>query len=505
MPNTTFYILHSTLNKAITAVALISLLALISGCNKTTAPKSGSLSGRVILVNDTDEPALDPVDFSGVTVALYRLATLDTMIVRINQEYPTIGVQINQETEFDHRLQNPVAVTTTNPDGSFLLSKLPIGTYNLVAMKKGWGYQYKFQVSLAQGENTLYSDSGLRSKLESAITLRPEVNMPSVLNQEITFKNGKHYIFHQDSIILAPVMIETGAVLRVAPGCDLSFISSLNMLMSDDAERFTITSDAFSYTTAAKDSLSCFGKIKLSSPDGYAIAHGKICNIQDGIQTQAGDISFEDMVFSDGGTSIVAGQADITFSNSVVRRFNQISQNYYNNVNVANNVYYDNTHKCMVLFETNATVSNNYFIRNKIGVQPFMGAVVISNNCFDRNYIGVAPCTSDPQILNNNFYTVTYSIELNAYLAQTGTIVYCNPQISGNNFYSKHRHLNRQGKNGLYVHDNFYPYGNILQIQCPSNYWNSMNPIDVVYPDTGYDNLNYMPLRSLPNPNAGIN
>lgn len=157
----------------------------------------------MLLVNDTSDPTLDPVDYSEITVALYGLAVLDTTIVRINQGYPNIGVQISQETEFEHRLQNPVVMTATAADGSFLLSKLPVGTYNLVAMKGNWGYQYKFQISLAQGDNKLYSNSDQRSKLQSAITLRPEVNMPPVLNQEFTFKNGKHYIFRQDSSILA--------------------------------------------------------------------------------------------------------------------------------------------------------------------------------------------------------------------------------------------------------------------------------------------------------------
>ena len=49
---------------------------------------------------------------AGVTVSLYapvelpvesRMPAADTALVRINQEYPNIGVQISQETEFDQR------------------------------------------------------------------------------------------------------------------------------------------------------------------------------------------------------------------------------------------------------------------------------------------------------------------------------------------------------------------------------------------------------------------
>lgn len=503
---------YSILHSQFSIILILFISLLLISCNSSTAPKTGSLSGAVTLVNDTDNPSLDPADFSGVTVAIYRLAVLDTTIVRINQEYPNIGVQISQETEFDHRLQNPVAVATTDPVGSFSLSKLPVGTYNLVAMKQGWGYQYHYQINLSQGENTINSNrvpwsslpATATSRTKESIILYPEIVMPAVSHQELTFKHGKHYVFPGNSIIIAPAVIETGAVLRIAPGCDLNFVSSISVLASAGAERFTVTSDAFSYTTTAKDSIYCFDKIKLTSVDGYTISHAKISNLQNGIQSQAGIIAYEDMVFADGGTSIVSGLANVTLTHSLIRRFNQIGQNFYNTANITNNIYHDNPYKCILFFEVSATVTNNYFVKNYIGVQPFRGAVLISNNNFDSNFIGVSPCTSDPQIINNNFYSGTYSIELNAYLAQTGTITYCNPYISGNNFFSKSRHLNRQGRNGLYLHDNFYPYGNVLQIQCPNNYWNSMSPIDVIFPTTNYDNLNYTPIRSIPNPNAGI-
>jgi hypothetical protein len=50
---------------------------LLYKCNK------GTISGTVMLVNDTDNPSLNPVDYAGVTVALYKIAVLDTTLVRI--------------------------------------------------------------------------------------------------------------------------------------------------------------------------------------------------------------------------------------------------------------------------------------------------------------------------------------------------------------------------------------------------------------------------------------
>jgi len=47
------------------------LLSFTMICYSTsTKPETGSLSGKVILINDTGDPALDPVDYSGITVAL---------------------------------------------------------------------------------------------------------------------------------------------------------------------------------------------------------------------------------------------------------------------------------------------------------------------------------------------------------------------------------------------------------------------------------------------------
>ena len=58
-------------------ILLTIFVMLVFGCSKSTEGKSGKLSGTVILNNDTGNPALDPVDYAGVTVALYKPAELD--------------------------------------------------------------------------------------------------------------------------------------------------------------------------------------------------------------------------------------------------------------------------------------------------------------------------------------------------------------------------------------------------------------------------------------------
>ena len=85
----------------------------------TTSPQSGSLSGTIFL--DGQE------NHSEITVALYDLAELDPDIVAINEEYPHIGVIINQTTEFDHRFTNLTKYTQTDANRNFKIKDIPTG------------------------------------------------------------------------------------------------------------------------------------------------------------------------------------------------------------------------------------------------------------------------------------------------------------------------------------------------------------------------------------------
>jgi len=109
-------------------------------CSKNpTEPKLGSLSGQVFL--EGQPVCAGRQDHSGITVALYKLAELDTTILRYNREYPNVGFPISQATEFacppgfwrNHRLGEVVAAGKTKQDGSFNIENIPQGEYNFVA------------------------------------------------------------------------------------------------------------------------------------------------------------------------------------------------------------------------------------------------------------------------------------------------------------------------------------------------------------------------------------
>ncbi len=68
------------------------LILVITARSSPTSPK-GTLTALIKIEGLTD--------YSGITVTMYNLATIDTTMARINTEHPGIGVIATQETEFD--------------------------------------------------------------------------------------------------------------------------------------------------------------------------------------------------------------------------------------------------------------------------------------------------------------------------------------------------------------------------------------------------------------------
>ncbi|MCP4413710.1 MAG: hypothetical protein GY808_14210, partial [Gammaproteobacteria bacterium] len=121
-------------------------------------------------------------DHSGVKVALYRPVVLDTALVRINQQYPNIGVQISQETEFDHREHSPLYSTNTNASGAWKIEDVTPGTYNVVAEKDSFGWQVEYEKQTGNAQFDLYKN----------------ILLTSMSNSTYTFESGRCYIISMD-------------------------------------------------------------------------------------------------------------------------------------------------------------------------------------------------------------------------------------------------------------------------------------------------------------------
>jgi hypothetical protein len=126
-------------------------------------------------------------------------------VVRINQEYPNIGVQISQETEFDHREHEPLYTTLANADGSWKIENVTKGEYNVVAEKDSFGWRYdvdkSFQVNthihLKKQRIFEGSYSGANIEINNEFVI---VNENTIINEttDLTFK-GKNYIIFNNN------------------------------------------------------------------------------------------------------------------------------------------------------------------------------------------------------------------------------------------------------------------------------------------------------------------
>ncbi|GEM_PF-1867639 len=234
-----------------TAVLLLAAVFLFcfTGCSKTTSPKYGSLSGTVTLTNDTGNTALNPVDYSGVTVALYHRATLDTTIVRINGRHTNIGVQISQRTEFDHRLQNAILTASTDGAGNFTLSRITPGTYNLVVFKAGWGVRYVYNVPVAEGQNTVPASrenpslQGNPSENRSGIVLYPVTELSGFVSENFVFQGSHNYLVTDNLTFTGSVVFSPGTQVWVNPAKRISFYA--NITTPDTDEDFVLVTTAY--------------------------------------------------------------------------------------------------------------------------------------------------------------------------------------------------------------------------------------------------------------------
>lgn len=501
---------HNGLRSILVLLAVLLILFTFS-CSDSTSPKTGSLSGRVVLVNDTGDLSLDPVDFSGVTIALYELAVLDTTIVRINQEYPHIGVQISQETEFDHRLQNPVAVVISDAEGSYTFNKIPYGDYNLVCYKEGWGYAYTLNVTVDDAPNkevVAHKEAYLSFRKKIDTILYPERIMPSVIHEELSLETGRVYKFMNDTIVLGSIVMESGTKLLIYPGCDISFHSQV--LVSGESNFTRITSSDKMYQSSKTSSISSFGKLSINSSSDVNLSNLLISHCSIGIDIVAQD-------FHASGVRIRKADASGLFlraqTSSVENVLVSSCQGYgiyaYNEVIISNSVFLRNSCAIM-LAETNGTVVDNYLYSNNIGLLPFYGENIISYNCFDANNFAIAACASDPLIERNSFFDNDHDIELNQYLVSAQASSFCSPDVRNNNFYGDGFFFDLLGHNSVYTYTDGRPRVGVNNNQSyPNNYYRPANLVSHIYdgnhPGSSLTyTVNCLPRANLPFAGAGI-
>lgn len=475
---------------------LVAICFFFGGCSScSTNPKTGSISGHVTLINDTGDAQLDPVDFSGVTVAVYELVQPDSTLVRLNDEYPQAGITMCQEAEFDHRMLNPIKITTSSATGDFQLTSISEGRYNLALISDLWGIRYVYQIEVKAGLDT---DVG-------EIYMYPLTEFDTTVTSDVIYKSGHHYLIKNDVSFVGNVTFEPAALVSINPSCTVRFYGNVSAIANPDVKskwRFNSSYNIFSTVKSPVDSTHYYTALSFYTPE-LDLNSGCFFHILNGIGIMSANSNLSDIYVNHSGSGIAFNQGNFSIENSTVA-------NAYNcgvqimappQAPLVNYCVFKGCGDALNIYaEPGYLISNSYFFGNNYGIRPDTSAGTISNNSFDMNNYDVFQFSVwNPVTItfNNFFHSKIWSV-----FPRRRAI------INNNNFFRT---------DGYYIWIRAVgapPYSFVLNdIDATNNYW-AVSNIDQYIQDANdngdYPNepcphyVIYMPKRSVKVPNAGV-
>ncbi len=382
---------------AVYILFLILVYLLTTSCSSSTETKTGSLTGRIVMAEGMMSQNRLPADFSGIQVALYELAAVDTAVARINRDYPALGVLADQKSEFDHRLQTVVSKTITDENGNFSMAGFEAGTYNLVAFHEGYGVVYKYNLSLGATENSL----------ESEITLYEENHFSGSYTQgSFVFTAQNNTVIDDDTQFLqgTSVVVEPGAVVRINAGKRLSFYGQIKM-RGTETNPFRITSNDQLMSTEQTTSFAYYDRINIaesaSITDGV-IDYGyfsynatglvfsrsfKVSNcifkssnggimaqgfLQNSSTAEIESCSFYNLPLADEFNVTISSYVSVVFSKNILANTSRgMSLTAAPSVNVSNNSFQNRVYSIYIHSDSVVTISHNLIHCDDIGIYTY--------------------------------------------------------------------------------------------------------------------------------------
>ncbi len=448
----------------ITSIIALSLFAiLITSCGERQQYLTGSLSGYIVLEGD------DVVDNSGIVVELYKAVSLDTTITRVNLDYPHIGVHISQETEFDHRLSNPIKSGVTNPNGSFEFKGVPVGKYNLFAYKDNWGFLYEYDVSIIEGEN-------IASSINEPLIMYPDIFLSSNIFDVMVFESGRHYVMEEDTnfhsgsqIIINPV-----TVIRINPGKIVTIQGNLTVL-DEPGKYFRVTSNDGFYSQ--NNDLTPYERVLIgqnAKVTDNRISGGIFHFGRTSLMIQEQGITITNSILSGEMSACVFMAAEnIKVSYSIIRgttiqdqsalKFESILQGI-----VEKCIFIDNSIGLEILTSTNITVENSYFYDNDfITIANYYSSEAqVVNNIFGNSSNAVFNGIGSTINVQRNIFYSAVGVQNGFIFGQIGASY---PTINYNNFYCSEYAVSTRA---------FYN-GQIRYLDATNNYWGTTNPAEI--------------------------
>jgi len=496
----------------------------------TTQPQSGNLTGTVQLAGEADH--------GGIVIGVYELAELDPDIVEANQNWPHIGVIINQHTEFDHRFGTLVKTGETDASGYFEINDIPTGNYNIVVIKNGYGFRYIYNVQINDGNNSLENfltekrkkekgkskkadndeDSSFNllplsfnlNKSRADLTLYPETIIYSDITTPTTFESHHHYIIEQDIIVDAELTIEPGAVIRLNEGVKMSIYGDLTAVGQEDnfiwfTSNDSINSSSF-FRSPSSDRLSEYKVIELDGTINKEVSFCKFEHAGTGLLNHVNGFSISDCIFRNSSCGFKSECVDSTFcSNLLCENITCGNEGgiYFTNVDsgiIEKNILMSNSTGIKVKDNTNPEISNNYFYLNEFGAELWSSNSSFIHNELLGNIYDLRVCgPTSPEIRLNNFES-----NIGVYIGYNCIYPNAIPEIHFNNL----------------INCNYAIYGtafNSITINAENNYFGTTDPLTIeelirdkndILPTTPYYEtfgiVNYNPFLTQECPHAGI-
>lgn len=455
--------------RIIFVIMAVALGILIFGCKTTTKPDpKGTINGSISLVNDTLDPSMDTNDYSGVSVSLYRTAELDTAIVRINNTFPNIGVKIDQETEFDHRLSSPVATVQTSTNGQYSFSDVAFGKYNLVMSKQDWGIQYFYEIEVLNSE---------------AVTIAPRVIHPArklsgYISGDYTFQAGETYLISNQLSVVGNATLEAGSKLFVDSGATITFWSDVVCSQGKSIDKYWRIDSSYGVygnSPVAVDSTKYFTSVTFHGNVG-ALSDGLVRHVSDGVVFNSGQINVEQMdikyfisgisLTNDGG---LVKQTNMR--NGGNKAFQCLSQTGAITINKC--IVYKAYDGVVAYMSGGYTIEDNYFYGNDTAIRPQNCEGAVRYNNFYDNRCDILQYHATTEIKWNNFY-----LSRSVGITPRSTVT-----INSNNFYQTKAYF-------INIRRSDPPYTYVYQdLNATGNYW-ATTDIDRFILD-GIDNESY--------------
>lgn len=465
-------------------IALIAFLGLTS-CKSCTKPDTGSLSGSVNLENDTADSGLDPTDFADVTISLYKTADLDTTLVRLNEDFPEIGVVLDQELGFNPATTEPILSTTSDTAGKFIFQKVPRGSYNLIGSKDGWGAVFRYDINVVENNET--SDVNF--------TMYPLVTLDAYIDSPITFKQDHTYKALNDVSIVNGCSFLGKSRINLAPNAEISIFGDITSDINPGYTHFSPLDNE-----SGSDKYDRWNTIKIYS-NNQTINNMACWGANTGISLLGNDCTVSNSFFRDSDNGIYAGAIRTSILNcsfnSLSSRaifFDQAEGSETINHILENNIIYN----CLDGLRTQGQairIKNNYFIANSNAIQSFTYFYhIIENNNFDRNEYAIICTGTRIPIRFNNFFANPVSIYISA--AWYGG--YTQPIINYNNFYQSTGYAVTVRPQMDQSED----------FDATLNYWKTADIASIIYDNLDYtpiyQKVIYLPKSNQPVANCGI-